>query len=146
MAAFNLLSYYIQYARGDLRLHFTGNAILLIFLIPTFIWAGFHYGGIGTGAVWAIANSAYFLFWVPIVHARFLKGLHWKWLLHDVTTVVAPTTLAGWTLSLLPWPHQRVTLTLSLALAGIVLISVSSASSSFARSVIQRTLRRITAP
>jgi len=144
LAAFNLFSYFIQYARGNLRLHFVGNAMLLIFLIPAFVWGGIHYGGVGTGMAWAVANGLYFLFWMPVIHARLLPGRHWNWLIRDILAIVAPTTLVCWVISLIaPWPHQRVTLIASLAAVGILLLATSVVSSSFARATISRAVSRI---
>jgi O-antigen/teichoic acid export membrane protein len=143
LAAFNLFPYYIQYARGNLRLHFVGNAILLSLLIPAFVWGGVHYGGIGTGAAWAIANCLYFFFWVPIIHARFLDGRHWNWLLRDILAIVVPTTLSCWIFSLVvPWPHQRLAIVGYLAIAGVLLLLTSASCSSFARATLRRVIGR----
>jgi len=143
LAAFNFFSYYIQYAQGNLRLYFIGNAILLLFLLPAFIWGGIHYGGVGTGAAWAIANCLYFLFWVPLIHVRFLAGGHWNWLFRDILVVIAPTTLLCWVISLVaPWPQQRIPLIGSLAAAGLLLLLTAVASSSVARATLLRIIRR----
>jgi len=143
LAAFNFFSYYIQYAQGNLRLYFIGNAILLLFLLPAFIWGGIHYGGVGTGAAWAIANCLYFLFCVPLIHVRFLAGGHWNWLFRDILVVIAPTTLLCWVISLVaPWPQQRIPLIGSLAAAGLLLLLTAVASSSVARATLLRIIRR----
>jgi O-antigen/teichoic acid export membrane protein len=143
VAAFNLFSYFIQYARGNLRLHFIGNAMLLAFLIPAFIWSGIHYGGVGTGAAWAVANCLYFLLWMPVIHARFLPGRHWNWLIRDIFVIVVPTTLVCWVISLIaPWPQQRMALIGVLALVGILLLMTSVACSSFARMMVFRIVCR----
>jgi len=144
LAAFNLFSYFIQYAQGNLRLHFIGNAMLLAFLVPAFVWSGVHYGGVGTGAAWAIANCLYFLFWMPVVHARYLPGRHWDWLIRDIIAIIAPTTLICWVISLIvTWPHQRLALIGILAAVGILLLATSVASSSFARVTVLRVVRRV---
>ena len=65
--------YYLQYAKGDLRLHFLGNIILMAVFLPMVLWAAAHYGGLGTGAVWMVCNGIYVLAWVPVIHARLFK-------------------------------------------------------------------------
>lgn len=144
IAAFNLFSYFVQYAQGNLRLHLIGNATLLVFLIPAFIWGGIHYGGVGTGMAWAIANCLYFFFWMPVIHARFLPGRHWNWLTRDILAIVVPTTIICWAISMIvPWPHQRLALIGYLAVAGISLLATSVLSSSFARATVLRVISRI---
>ncbi len=74
----------MQYAKGDLRLHFIANSVLITLFIPLFILAASSYGATGTGAVWAAVNGLWALFWIPFVHARFFKGQHWTWMRRDV--------------------------------------------------------------
>lgn len=137
--AFSMFSYYIQFARGKLRLHFIGTAIVVAVLIPAFIWSGIRYGGIGTGAAAAIVGCSYFLFWVPIVHARFLPGRHLDWLINDILSIAVPTTLMCWAISwIMPWPNGRFALMGYLALAGFLLLMTSILSSSFARATLLR--------
>jgi len=139
----SLFAYYIQFARGNLRLHFIGNLILVGLLIPGFIWGGTHYGGIGTGAIAAIVGCSYFFFWVPIVHARFLPGRHWDWLLKDILSIVVPTTLMCWIVSwIIPWPHGRLALIGYVAIAGSLLLMTSVFSSSYMRATLWRLGRR----
>ena len=96
--------YYLQYAHGKMKLHLIGNSLFVCTLIPSIIWATFRYGMIGAGWAWFIANSLWLLFWVPIVHKRFAKGLHWKWLLQDIGAVSWYPCLIGLLLFVtLPW-------------------------------------------
>ena len=81
--------YYLQYAMGNLRLHLWGNAFLLVLLIPSVVWAAQHYGMVGAGWAWLVANAAYFVIWVPVVHRRFAPGVHVGWLVRDVGLPVA---------------------------------------------------------
>ena len=137
--ALNLFAYYIQFARGKLRLHFIGNAIVAAVLVPAFIWGGIRYGGVGTGAASVIVGCSYFLFWVPFVHARFLPGRHWDWLVRDILSVAIPTAMMGWAISsVMPWPNGRLALIGYLAVAGILLLTTSILSSSYARATLVR--------
>jgi len=128
-------AFYIQYAKGDLRLHFIGNVMFLVLLVPLIFWGAVHYGAIGTGIVWAALNSLYALGWVPVIHARVLKGQHWKWMMRDIIPIAVPTVLAGWLLAILvPWPAGRwPTLAVAAAVGG-VLLAVAGAGSSMIRS------------
>ena len=91
--------YYLQYARGDLRLHLYGNVILLAFLVPSILWAAANFGGVGAGYAWLVTNSIYLLFWVPLVHRRLEPGLHLKWMMKDVITVFVFSSLCGYVIS-----------------------------------------------
>ncbi len=87
--------YYLQYAKGNLRLHLIGNALFVLFLIPSIIWAAKHHGMIGAGWAWLATNVIYFIFWTALVHRKFEKGLHVNWLIRDIgLIVVAPLMLA----------------------------------------------------
>jgi O-antigen/teichoic acid export membrane protein len=146
LAALNLFSYYIQYARGRLHLHFIGSTFLLILLIPAFVFGGIYYGGVGTGMAWAVANGIYFIFWVPLVHARFFSGQHLNWLIHDILVVIGLPTLAGFIISwMIPWPHQREVLIAYLGMVGILFLVTSIAASSFGRATTLRLVRRFIA-
>jgi len=85
--AVSAFPYYLQYAKGNLRLHLIGNALFVILLIPAIIWAASQYGGIGAGYVWLAMNLVYFIAWVPLVHHRFEKRMHVKWLGLDVLAI-----------------------------------------------------------
>lgn len=87
MAAF---SYYLQYAKGNLRYHLIGNAVMVVTLIPGIIFAASYYGAIGAGYVWLTVNGLFFFAWVAYVHHKIEPGLHWRWLQNDILAVVIP--------------------------------------------------------
>jgi O-antigen/teichoic acid export membrane protein len=64
--AVSAFPYYLQYAKGDLRLHLIGNAVFVVLLIPFIIWAASKYGGVGAGYVWLIMNLLSFIAWLPL--------------------------------------------------------------------------------
>lgn len=88
--------YYLQYARGNLKLHFIGHLLLLVILIPSIVLAAKYYGAIGAGYAWVTVNSLYLLIWVAVVHQKLEPGLHWDWLVKDVLTVGVPLVLLGY--------------------------------------------------
>jgi O-antigen/teichoic acid export membrane protein len=132
--ALGALPYYLQYAKGDLRLHFIGNVLVVALLLPLVFWGATHYGGVGTGAVWALVNGLYVLCWIPVVHARVFKGQHWKWMIRNILPIAVPTVLAGWALAaLIAWPAGRWATLAVAAAAGVVLLAVAGCGSSIVR-------------
>lgn len=87
----NGIPYILQYAKGDVKMHLIGNLLFAIILMPSVIWAANMHGALGAGWAWATTNIVYFIFWIPIVHARIMPGFHIKWLLIDIfRLIVAP--------------------------------------------------------
>lgn len=122
--ALGAFPYYLQYAKGDLRLHLIGNLLFVLFLIPSIIWSGSRYGMTGAGWAWLISNAIYFFLWTPFIHRRFVPGLHWKWLTNDV---IRPISLAiffsfGGFL-IIKWASNRAILSIELlAMASLLLL------------------------
>lgn len=122
--------YYLQYAKGDMRLHLIGNAVFIIMLIPALIWGTAKYGVIGAGYAWLISNFLYFILWVPKVHNRFYKGLHFNWLTSDVTKPILVTSLAALAIrSIVEWPQDRALMAVSLVVIGIFLLLTTAVTS-----------------
>jgi O-antigen/teichoic acid export membrane protein len=135
--ALGAFPYYLQFAKGDLRLHMIGNGFFVVLLIPTLIWATMNFGVKGAGWAWLGANTAYFLAWVPKVHSRFVKGLHIQWLLQDVGAIVLLTMIGALLAhSLVSWPHERVPLAMVIAIVSLALLAMAIAGSSVAREAI----------
>ncbi len=117
--------YYLQFAKGDLKLHLIGNGIFIVLLIPALVWATWRYGAIGAGYAWAISNAIYFSAWTPLVHKRFAKGLHGKWLVQDLFPSLVLGMLAATVLykaSIVASPYTRLNLLLLLILEGGVIL------------------------
>lgn len=135
--ALGAFPYYLQFAKGDLRLHMIGNGFFVVLLIPTLIWATLHYGVIGAGCAWLGANTVYFFAWVPKVHHRFVKGLHAQWLLRDVGVIVLLTVLGAVVAnSLVSWPHERAQLAVEIAVVSLAMVAMAAAGSSLVRETI----------
>ena len=129
--------YYLQFAKGDLKLHLIGNAIFVLLLIPSLVWATWQYGAIGAGYAWLGSNAVYFLTWVPLVHGRFVTGLHRKWLMRDLSPVLVPGLLAASGLyALLPLPQERPEILAFVLLVGLAVLAFSAAGSSQVRNVV----------
>lgn len=137
MAAF---PYYLQFAKGDLKLHLQGSALFAVLLIPSLVWATQRHGIIGAGWAWSISNAIYFLLWVPLVHRRFVKGLHIQWLRRDVGSIVFLTLLVGALLiQFINLPPERAWLGVAIALVSLTIVAVVAVSgSSLLRDKIKR--------
>lgn len=128
--------YYLQFAKGDLRLHLLGNLFFLLFLIPLLIWASMKYGSSGAGYVWLFSNAMYLLAWVPMVHRRFAKGLHRQWLIHDLGLIAFPSALVAMGLFfLVRRSSSRIVELVWIAFFGVLLLIVSTSASKFARGI-----------
>ncbi len=89
---------YLQYARGNLRLHLIGSGLFIGVLLPALILGVWQLGATGAGWAWLGTNLLYLLVWVPFVHSRLAPGLHLHWLARDVlpaTAIAALCTLLG---------------------------------------------------
>lgn len=123
--------YYLQYAKGNLRLHLIGNALFVIVLIPTVVWAALRYGMTGAGWAWLLSNVAFLLAWTPLVHRRFAPGLHLGWLLKDVVRpAFLACVVAGIGDSLITWASTRLTLIVELAAVTLILMSLAYSQAS----------------
>lgn len=130
--------YYLQFAKGDLRLHLIGNALFVVIFIPLLIWSANVYGMVGAGYAWIIANLVPFAAWLPIVHRRFIKDLHRKWLFIDVLPIaLLPTALAFCLQQLVVWPTSRFIVAVSLVMIGVALCIFAAIGSSWVRDVIR---------
>lgn len=135
--AFGAFPYYLQYAKGDLKLHLIGNALFVVLLIPVLIWATFKYGVMGAGWAWLGTNLIYFLIWVPNVHRHFMKGLHVQWLLHDVAMPMCLSVIGGGLIyGLVQWSHDRLFVALQIGGIGLGLLVIAAAGSTYIRKTI----------
>jgi len=135
--AMGACAYYLQFGKGDLRLHVFGNIVFLALLVPSLTWATLRYGPVGAGAAWLFSNALYFAGWVPLVHRRFFPGKHLRWLVGDIFSPLIPVLVGGYALhSVIRWPDHRLGSALVLLLSGVVLVLLAMAGSSVARSAI----------
>lgn len=127
--------YYLQYARGNLRYHLLGNAVMVVILLPSIAYAASRYGGVGAGWAWVAVNALYLFTWVGYVHHKLEPGLHWKWVRHDILTIAIPSGgLVFFIKSTLFDTESRAENILIIAfLASISLLSAAAMSSSIRR-------------
>jgi O-antigen/teichoic acid export membrane protein len=133
--------YYLQYAKGDLRLHWIGNAVFVVLLFPVIIWAASEYGAVGAGYVWLGMNLLSFVAWLPFVHRKFEPGLNSKWYFEDILQIFLPVVVVGYGLSFfVPNNDARWASFCGLAGMGLLLLLAGAAASSAlrARAIIWR--------
>lgn len=136
--------YYLQFAKGDVRLHLVGNLLFLGILIPSIIFATLHYGAIGAGWTWLIANVLYGVLWVPLVHRKFAPGLHLSWLGRDVLVILIPAAITSLALTLwMSWPANRFMTGLVIVIVAIVVFLATSPFSSLLRAKLYAGILRI---
>lgn len=121
--AVSAFPYYLQYAKGNLRLHLQGSALFVALLIPCVIWAADRYGMIGAGWAWAIANAMYFFLWTPVVHRELAPGLHIKWLMKDILKPsILPLVSVVLISNIVVWNGDRSWMLLELMITGCALL------------------------
>lgn len=89
------LPYALQLAYGWTKLAIYKNIVATVLLVPLMVWMVQIYQGIGAAWVWIILNLGYFIFEVPIMHRRLLKGEMGKWYGRDVILPVIIVTIIG---------------------------------------------------
>ncbi|AQP34963.1 oligosaccharide flippase family protein [Vibrio anguillarum] len=84
MVSMGAFAYYLQYSKGNLKLHVKGNFIYAALLIPAQIYTASHFGPVYTGVVWFAANLLIVVLWLGVIHKKFLPGKHLSWLLVNI--------------------------------------------------------------
>lgn len=115
--AFGAFPFYLQYARGNLRYHLIGNAILIVLLLPSVVLAAKSFGGIGAGWVWLGINVLYLFGWVAYVHHRLEPGLHRHWMIDDILKSLVAIALLAAVLAWLPFESTNRIYCLAFCLA-----------------------------
>jgi O-antigen/teichoic acid export membrane protein len=78
------LPYFLQYAKGDLRLHLIGNlGFALLFLLGLLVMVP-RYGAWGAGFSWLVLQVLYAAVWVSFVHRRLVPSYWLSFLWADV--------------------------------------------------------------
>ncbi len=131
-------TYYIQFAKGDLKLHLIGSIINILFIVPTLILATLKYGVLGAAYTWIGTNIIFFLLWVPIIHKRLVKGLHINWLLNDIIPIAMLSLTACWVVDrLINWSENRFQLVMEITVVSVIILLISACGSSFLRNTAQ---------
>lgn len=123
---FSTFPYYLQYARGNLKLQFIGNILYLLFFAPVLIVLSLQYGVIGAGWSWLAANFISFIAWVAYIHSKIYHRMHLKWLFNDIGASLYFLVPAVFVINhLVVWPASRIQTFYSLTIVCMVLLSIS---------------------
>lgn len=141
------LSYCLQFAKGDLRLHLIETPLFLAIFLPGLLWSVGRYGINGAGYAWLGTYAMFFVFWLPIIHRRYFKGQHASWLVHDVGSVLGLSLCVvtlGYTVMLssrVGWSGERLPVALMITLLGVITVMVSAMGSRLGRETIRHQWR-----
>ena len=89
------MPYTLSLAGGRPDLAFKTNIALILLLVPLTIIGANTYGGVGASMGWLILNVLYILFFINIVHKRFLTSEKIDWFLKDILPVLAISCLVS---------------------------------------------------
>lgn len=137
--------YYLQNVFGQLRLHVIGSTISGVIQVPIIYWAAVNSGAIGAGIAWFCFRSIWFLLWTPVIHRKFIPGLHVDWLLRDILPIIIFITILGWLISQifsLSIDTHRGLLFFELGVLGLVLLLVSAPSAPIIRKLLLQFLEK----
>lgn len=126
--------YLLQVARGNLNLHVKSNLIFVCLYLPMLYFAVIEYSMAGAGYAWILSNLLPFLFWLPVVHRKFLPGVHLRWLLEDILLItLLPLAIATLASRYLDLGTEKWAIVLMLAALYVVLLASAIFSSSALR-------------
>lgn len=133
--------YYLQYAKGDLRLHLIGNALFIVLLVPTTVWATLDFGAIGAGYAWLLTNLLTFVVWLPQIHRKFAPTLNRHWYGTDILPIAIICGVTGLTLHLLPFlENSHNTTLLPIIVLGCITLAFGFIASSEGRVLLKKIL------
>lgn len=129
--AVSAFQFYLQYAFGELRLHIWFSVVSTAISIPLVVWAVLQHGALGAALAWFGLRLITFVIWPPLVHRRFVPGLHGIWL-KDLVRITAMTVLGllvGEPLFDAIASDERIDILLGLASSGLICLVLVAASS-----------------
>lgn len=129
--------YYLQYAKGNLRLHFVGNLITAFLLIPTIIWAAKNYGAIGAGWAWVLIQFTYLLLWVSYVHKMIEPNINLQWFKSFLPSICCVTIVSYMLIYFISFSEQRNIAFLQIFAISLISLVTAVICSKQARRIIQ---------
>ncbi|MYM82945.1 oligosaccharide flippase family protein [Duganella sp. FT50W] len=142
LLAIAVFPYYLQFAKGNLKLHLVGNLVFAVGLVPLILFLVDKYGALGAGYAWMARNALYFAVWIPLVHLKFAPGLNKPWLLSDILPIyIVVTLVVVGTRYLLALPDQRLLTAGAIGLVGALAVAAGVVVTPSARSILTDKLR-----
>ena len=88
LLSISMFQYYLQYAYGKLKLHIIINTIFTLTTIPLLYFAAYQYSAIGAAITWFLIQVVTFIIVPPIIHHKYIPGLHRKWIIKDILPIL----------------------------------------------------------
>lgn len=129
--------YYLQYAKGNLRLHFIGNLVMLIVLVPTIIWSAKNYGAIGAGWAWVLIQLTYLLVWVSYVHKVIEPKINVQWFRSFLPTIFYVLVTLSIPFYSINFSDDRVIAFLQISWISLLCLTISILSSKKIRDMVK---------
>lgn len=82
--AVSSFQFYLQFVMGNTKLQVLSDTVFTLLSFPLVIFFAYRYGAEGTAFTWFIMRSALFFIVAPIVHQKYARGMHYKWLTEDI--------------------------------------------------------------
>lgn len=136
--------YYLQYAKGNLKLHFIGNLVTAIVLIPAIIWAAKNYGAIGAGWAWVLIQATYLVFWVSYVHKVIEPNINLLWFKAFLPCIGSASIVAYILFHFIGFSEQRNIAFLQICLISMISLIGAILSSEQVRNIVKsKVLKRL---
>lgn len=136
--------YYLQLAKGNVRLHIYGNIIFTIIYLPAIIYFSLKWGAIGASFIWMMMNLITLFAWLPLIHNKFAKGINVGWYLQDVLRIVVPMLIFGYLYSLFEnyfYITSRIESFISTVISWVLIFGVGVLFSGYLKAEIYRKIR-----
>ena len=81
------VSYFIQYASGNMNYHVRGSLYTVIIYLPLVYILSIKYGALGAGISWILINLIYLLIWVPYINSKIIPGNNINFFKNDIIRI-----------------------------------------------------------
>ncbi len=145
LSAIASVAYCLQYSHGNLRLHVVETLLFVVLFLPALMLSVGEFGLDGAGYAWAGTMAVFFVFWLPIIHRRFLKSTHFNWLVLDIgpafVTSFVIAVLAYCVMRWTDWPIERLPIAGIVAGIGLVTLAAGAISTPLGREFVGDQIR-----
>ena len=94
LAVLSSFAYFLQSAKGNLKLHFIGSFIFVVIFIPALLFSVINFGMNGAAIVWLLCNILMFIGWGAYIHSIYMKVFFINWLLKVFAPIVLISFIA----------------------------------------------------
>lgn len=94
LAVLSSFAYFLQSAKGELKLHFIGSLIFVLIFIPTLLFSVINFGMNAAAIVWLSCNILMFIGWGVYIHSIYMKVFFLNWLLKVFAPIVLISFIA----------------------------------------------------